>query len=747
MPTGETQRIPAGDYWNQSGAVWVFSTDTAGIQFGFAAIPGEGAPGASIPQAAADAIKIDSKDSAWTLSVPSPSVGEYDIVFGIGIPSTKAPAATTTRATWLSGACSVTTFLDPSTTLDCVSTKITPDSATACACPDNKIYERLSGGDSPCGDYIGADSNLLEAIFLSCPSIDGGPATTTPGPAIGSTAADTSLAIITSQVSSTVAPRAKMIKRKASFVSPLPQGSRPNDALNESNVKRANPAAGQYNLTIIGTYPCADQPGLGLQPRPTQSGTSDPRIITACAQNAIQTDASAWVEYGANSYLSSILSAAARTPIAPQVDAGVLLQKDTGQSSDCQYDKPCAPIVCKDVSDSDFGNELLAQRFLGYTAYINFSNFFYDIWNALFNSGVLGVGSIDPIVGTFFDDPTPEATWEQILGLFTPLISILSTVLGPLGGIATAMGGVVNEAIGSGTIADLKPVIDQRYSESIKISTFVTDYLKAVSSGVQVAYQNVIGNATAVQWCGSTYGDPNGYFGTGYWVDSDPMDGFQTNLYTNFLKTLSYKSINYAWNDSNAFIIFVPYDVQVADTNGKMRTVDETYCRTLQTSDQEKVLTVCDGMDGMARIFNANGGVFPMSTTPMGWDSNFEIMSGVKFDTSAAIRGSVASWKAGDFNYDIGDHFGDSLTKAGTSGSLDESIATAIGKLIIAEETAGFFNIPVCRTGGMAGSTAMFSKNVNSKVMEMCTPTPIVTPESPYTYDVCSQQLYAGPGT
>ena len=117
------------------------------------------------------------------------------------------------------------------------------------------------------------------------------------------------------------------------------------------------------------------------------------------------------------------------------------------------------------MSDSDFGNELLAQRFLGYTAYINFSNFFYDIWNALFNSGVLGVGSIDPIVGTFFDDPTPEATWEQILGLFTPLISILSTVLGPLGGIATAMGGVVNEAIGSGTIADLKPVIDQRYSE------------------------------------------------------------------------------------------------------------------------------------------------------------------------------------------------------------------------------------------------------------------------------------------
>ena len=44
LPTG-SQRIPAGDFWDQMGAVWVFSTDTEGIQFSDLTIPGAGAPG------------------------------------------------------------------------------------------------------------------------------------------------------------------------------------------------------------------------------------------------------------------------------------------------------------------------------------------------------------------------------------------------------------------------------------------------------------------------------------------------------------------------------------------------------------------------------------------------------------------------------------------------------------------------------------------------------------------------------
>ena len=286
--------------------------------------------------------------------------------------------------------------------------------------------------------------------------------------------------------------------------------------------------------------------------------------------------------------MSGILQAAAPAPTKPQVDAGLLLKNDIGESTECQYDTrksshdpfgsrdfsnspdyiACAPIVCKDVRDNGFGNVLLAQRFLAYTAYINFSNFFYSMWNALFNAAELGIGSIDDITVKFFTDPKPQATWEQILGLLTPIITILASALSPFtaegGLLLTAMGAVVGETIAGGTIADLAPVIDQRFSEYVayshhlnvfadffdpyragKISEFVTGYLKTTSAGIQTGYQKFIGNASAVEWCGSPYADPNGIFGNGFWVDSDHMKNFQTNLYTNFVKTMAYKSIKY----------------------------------------------------------------------------------------------------------------------------------------------------------------------------------------------------------
>ena len=106
-------------------------------------------------------------------------------------------------------------------------------------------------------------------------------------------------------------------------------------------------------------------------------------------------------------------------------------------------------------------------------------------------------------------------------------------------------------------------------------------------------------------------------------------------------------------------------------------------------------------MNGMARIFNGNQATVGnqlMGTTPMGWNSNYEILSGEPFDTSAAIRGSVASWAAGDFNYDVSAQFSDQLNL----GALDDATAVAIGNLNISESTAGFFNIPVCKVYDLA---------------------------------------------
>jgi len=99
---------------DQFGAVWVSSTDTTGVKFGYASIPGVGAPSADIPQAAQDVIKIDPSVTAWTLSVPSPTVGKYHIAFGIGTPSSSVTAGPTTAAvTWTKGACTITYAQSP----------------------------------------------------------------------------------------------------------------------------------------------------------------------------------------------------------------------------------------------------------------------------------------------------------------------------------------------------------------------------------------------------------------------------------------------------------------------------------------------------------------------------------------------------------------------------------------------------------------------------------------------------------
>lgn len=79
-----TERIVAGDFWSQLGAVWVFSSDTEGVQFGQPGIPGYGAGfgGGGPPAAAQSALKLDPSKTAWTLSVPTSTLGgQWDIVW------------------------------------------------------------------------------------------------------------------------------------------------------------------------------------------------------------------------------------------------------------------------------------------------------------------------------------------------------------------------------------------------------------------------------------------------------------------------------------------------------------------------------------------------------------------------------------------------------------------------------------------------------------------------------------------
>lgn len=194
-------------------------------------------------------------------------------------------------------------FLNPSTTLACVSTTTTPASVTACACPDNVA---ALGGTGPC-DYTSGQSDQEEAIFLSCPAIDGAPVTTAPSATILQAAV---------ALASTTAQEAKRVKRNKPFQLPLPTKAKRREISHGAKFRRADPPAGSYNLAITGTYPCADESGLGLQPQPTHTGVSDPRVVSACVQNLVIPNSAAWSGYAVNSYLSGLLSAAAPAPTA-----------------------------------------------------------------------------------------------------------------------------------------------------------------------------------------------------------------------------------------------------------------------------------------------------------------------------------------------------------------------------------------------------------------------------------------------
>ena len=107
--------VPAGDFWNQAGALWEFSMDTKGFAFEGPGIPGYGAgfgSGNDIPDAAESAIKLSNDKSTISIIIPTKTIGgEWDIVWGV-VPSSVANSSAPTTsaapgATWAAGACTL----------------------------------------------------------------------------------------------------------------------------------------------------------------------------------------------------------------------------------------------------------------------------------------------------------------------------------------------------------------------------------------------------------------------------------------------------------------------------------------------------------------------------------------------------------------------------------------------------------------------------------------------------------------
>ena len=71
LTTG-AQRIPAGDFWNQVGAEWVFDTDTSGVLFSDLVANN----GPDTPAIDKSAVSLDDSSTRWTFSAAS-GVCEY----------------------------------------------------------------------------------------------------------------------------------------------------------------------------------------------------------------------------------------------------------------------------------------------------------------------------------------------------------------------------------------------------------------------------------------------------------------------------------------------------------------------------------------------------------------------------------------------------------------------------------------------------------------------------------------------
>ena len=443
--------------------------------------------------------------------------------------------------------------------------------------------------------------------------------------------------------------------------------------------------------------------------------------------------------------MSSLLRAAepSGNPKAPVPGAALIHSDVNPPGAMCTYTAHCDPVGCSNVKDSASGSELSVQRFLAYTSIVNFNNYLNGIQTALLDSGTINSLLDANLVNTYFTNKAPDASWWQIFAIFTPFLSVIGSAvgsfLGPLAAAAKEAGEAfkvlaqIGSSVTAGNVVDnLAPVVDKRFTEYASIADFIGEYLKAVVAGVDHAYENILGsNASITAWTGTGIAtDPDivrdGYFGAGAFVDSDYTLGLDKNLLQNFIRVFTYKAINFAWIDSGCFVMYVPYGRSVMGLDGKVIEggINETWlvhrlpqslsflfssslpltrkasyrCQTqLNKTDHLGILTICDAPNGMARVINSDTlrGYQWMGAYPQGWDANFNVLPGEVLDIPATIRGSVNSWLTGDFGYDASNPYNESLS---TGAGLSVDQITAITKLKIAPETAGFFNLPVCET-------------------------------------------------
>lgn len=539
---------------------------------------------------------------------------------------------------------------------------------------------------------------------------------------------------------------ASILRRGPSYpeITPSP-GSVPNGP--KYRVRRQENAP-SFGFKLSAETPCAGPPSSST------SVSADPGLASSCSANVITAGTAAFSTYAVSSYMSSLLSAKAPNPTA-RINPVEILHSDVNPpGAACTYNAQCQVPSCAQVKDVDASDMVVIQRFLAYQQVANFNNYLYQLYEAVYKaSEIVGLLSAS-IVSTFYTNPAPPATWQQIVGALAPFLGLMSACLGPLAaGFSTSMG-IANAMIGTGSgvasIAALSAAAEPLFTEFGTIDTFIANYTQASVTAISNAWAGTIGSDSDIYaWTGSNLAPTDsrtGLFGDGSF--SSPMDsqGLTANVQSNMAKIIAYKTINYALVDSGNFIQYVPYNTPIHDKNGYLlpNGIDKAWCESNVNDGNKGSLLICDAPGGMAKIFNAGSARDASEMNgaePQGWKSNLQIVPGENFNVAAVIRGSVASWQAGDFAYDVSAPFESPFQHWATNFTPDQ--VKLISKLPIAQDAPGYFNIPVMRVldlesfppisgmgcmnsawaasavGGTKGSTKKFTDNINKLIKDI----------------------------
>ena len=529
--------------------------------------------------------------------------------------------------------------------------------------------------------------------------------------------------------------------------------------------------AGKVNIIVKGIRPCTYLPPTPTGPEYKANSIDAFR----CRNHKISANKDTWTSYDVNSYMTKVLNEPGPGPSEPgRVNGAALIFNDVNpHGGDIpRWQTQTNDISCGDVQDGDTGSLISIQRFIAYQAVVNYCNWLFNIKTAVEQGADDASLRIGTVIQRFYSVDRPGTAVANILSIVGPFFGMFAGIfapIAPVSGLFGGLAGIFGQAANIAIVNSLQPEADKRWDQFANDTEVISKYVNVLRKSLEEAYNQVLGpNTSRSIWTGP--GPPehpmkDGVFGTGFFANTQNLDQVKSRIPENMVRFFLYKAINFAWTDSACFIVYVPYGQSVKLPDGSLRSegIDEDYCKNeLKMKEDIGNLTICEAIGGMARLYMA-GGAPEYLSKPKSFDEPFDIYQGDLFSVAGAIRGSIASWREGDFGYEISDPYRD-LSDIGT---LPEDQAKVFAALEIREDIAGIFNVPVCQVndlrafppasdrpaclncftlasvGGKPGSTVKFRDKISAKLNSLlrsktgliCSGVPIPSCESPCPSD------------